>query len=104
MRALPARRRRRGQIAIADFTAVLCHVRQPGTRTLHAGLDHSTPSVALAAKDLDAVMALYHEDATLESSLVCHLLGIERGIVEGRKDLRNFVRKVGMLQRDEHDR
>jgi ketosteroid isomerase-like protein len=49
---------------------------------------------ALGAKDLDAAMALYREDATLESPLVCHLLGIERGIVEGRDDLRAFVRKV----------
>jgi PAS domain-containing protein len=49
---------------------------------------------ALGAKDLDAAMALYREDATLESPLVCHLLGVERGIVEGRDDLRTFVRKV----------
>jgi PAS domain-containing protein len=49
---------------------------------------------ALGAKDLDAAMALYHEDVTLESPLVCQLLGIERGIIEGRDDLRAFVRKV----------
>jgi hypothetical protein len=49
---------------------------------------------ALGAKDLDAAMALYHPDATLESPLVCHLLGVEEGVVRGRDALRDFVRKV----------
>jgi hypothetical protein len=49
---------------------------------------------ALGAKDLDAAMALYHPDATLESPLVCHLLGTEEGVVRGREDLRRFVEKV----------
>jgi len=35
---------------------------------------------ALGAKDLDASMALYHPDATLESPLVCHFLGTEEGV------------------------
>jgi ketosteroid isomerase-like protein len=46
---------------------------------------------ALGAKDLDASMALYHPDATLESPLVCHLLGTPEGVVGGREDLRRFV-------------
>jgi hypothetical protein len=33
----------------------------------------------LGAKDLDAAMALYQPDATLESPLVRHLLGSEEG-------------------------
>ena len=49
---------------------------------------------ALGASDLEAAMALYHEDATLESPLVCHLLGTGEGIVRGREDLRGFVEKV----------
>ncbi|HZZ47002.1 MAG TPA: nuclear transport factor 2 family protein [Pseudonocardia sp.] len=49
---------------------------------------------ALGAKDLDAAMALYHRDATLESPLICHLLGQERGVIHGREDLRAFVAKV----------
>lgn len=49
---------------------------------------------ALGAKDLDAAMALYHADATLESPLVCHLLGVEEGIVRGREQLRAFVARV----------
>jgi ketosteroid isomerase-like protein len=49
---------------------------------------------ALGAKDLDAAMALYHQDATLESPLVCHLLGVPEGIVRGRDELRRFVERV----------
>lgn len=46
---------------------------------------------ALGAKDLDASMALYHPDATLESPLVCHLLGTAEGVVRGRENIREFV-------------
>jgi ketosteroid isomerase-like protein len=49
---------------------------------------------ALGARDLDASMALYQPDATLESPLVRHLLGIEEGIIRGRDDLRSFVAQV----------
>jgi ketosteroid isomerase-like protein len=49
---------------------------------------------ALGAKDLDAPMALYHPDSTLESPLVCHLLGSGEGVVRGREDLRRFVERV----------
>ncbi len=49
---------------------------------------------ALGAKDLDAAMALYHPDATLESPLVCHLLGSAEGVVTGRDALRRFVEQV----------
>jgi ketosteroid isomerase-like protein len=49
---------------------------------------------ALGAKDLDAAMALYAPGCVLESPLVRHLLGAELGIVEGRENLREFVRIV----------
>jgi ketosteroid isomerase-like protein len=49
---------------------------------------------ALGRKDLDAAMRLYSEDATLESPLVRHILGIDQGVVHGRHDLRRFVEKV----------
>ena len=49
---------------------------------------------ALGARDLDASMALYHPDATLESPLVRHLLGVAEGVVRGREDLRRFVAQV----------
>jgi len=49
---------------------------------------------ALGARDLDAALALYRPDATLESPLVCHLLGRRDGVVHGREALREFVRLV----------
>jgi len=49
---------------------------------------------ALGAKDVDAALALYQPDATLESPLVCHLLGTEDGIVRGREELWRFVSQV----------
>jgi hypothetical protein len=45
---------------------------------------------AFAHRDLEAVLALYAPDATLESPLVNNLLGTEMGIVEGRENLRKF--------------
>jgi ketosteroid isomerase-like protein len=49
---------------------------------------------ALGRKDLDAAMRLYADDAVLQSPLVRHLLGGERGVVEGREALRDFVAQV----------
>jgi ketosteroid isomerase-like protein len=46
---------------------------------------------ALGVKDLDASMALYHPDATLESPLVAHLMGTNEGIVRGRDNIAKFV-------------
>jgi len=49
---------------------------------------------ALGAKDIDAAVALYRPDATLESPLVGHQLGTEEGVVRGRLQLRHFVELV----------
>ncbi len=49
---------------------------------------------ALGAKDVEAAAALYAEDTRLESPLVRHLLGSERGIIEGRDRLRGLLRVV----------
>jgi hypothetical protein len=49
---------------------------------------------ALGAKDLDAAMALYAPDATLESPLVRHILGGADGVVRGRANLSAFVEQV----------
>ena len=46
---------------------------------------------ALGAQDTESAMALYHPDATLESPLVCHLLGTSEGVVRGREALADFV-------------
>jgi hypothetical protein len=43
-----------------------------------------------ADQDLEAILALYATDATLESPLVNNLLGTEAGIVKGRDELRKF--------------
>jgi ketosteroid isomerase-like protein len=43
---------------------------------------------ALSRNDADGLLALYAEDAWLESPLVPHLLGIDRGYLHGHKELR----------------
>ncbi len=59
---------------------------------------------ALGAKDLDAALALYQPDATLESPLVCHLLGTGHGVVRGHAELRPFVEQVFAHQPPERRR
>jgi ketosteroid isomerase-like protein len=59
---------------------------------------------ALGAKDLDASMALYRPDATLESPLVRHLLGTDEGIIRGRENLRPFVAQVFASEPPERQR
>jgi hypothetical protein len=49
---------------------------------------------ALGAKDVEASLALYRRDATLESPLVNRLLGTEEGIVRGADALRPFIERV----------
>jgi hypothetical protein len=49
---------------------------------------------ALHAKDVEAAVALYAEDVQLESPLVRHLTGAPRGVVQGRDNLREFIRIV----------
>jgi ketosteroid isomerase-like protein len=49
---------------------------------------------ALGAKDVEAAAALYAPDTVLESPLVRHLLKSERGVIEGRENLRSFLRLV----------
>ncbi|WP_433257769.1 nuclear transport factor 2 family protein [Streptosporangium sp. CA-135522] len=59
---------------------------------------------ALGAKDIDAAIALYAPDATLESPLIRHHLGSEEGIVRGREKLREFVEIVFAHQPPERTR
>ena len=47
-----------------------------------------------AEQDLEAILALYAPDATLESPLVNNLLGTEAGTVQGRDELRKFFRII----------
>lgn len=59
---------------------------------------------ALGAKDIDAALALYAPDATLESPLVRHHLGGDEGIVRGRDELRRFIEIVFERQPPERQR
>jgi ketosteroid isomerase-like protein len=49
---------------------------------------------ALVAKDIDAALMLYAEDATLESPLAGQLIGLAEGVLRGRQAIRAFVEKV----------
>ena len=59
-----------------------------------AGRIYHDWDVALGARDVEAAAALYAPDCVLESPLVRHLLTSERGVVEGREKLREFLRVV----------
>jgi predicted SnoaL-like aldol condensation-catalyzing enzyme len=49
---------------------------------------------ALGKKDLEASLALYADDASIESPLVRHLLKTNQGIVKGKENLRQFITLV----------
>jgi hypothetical protein len=49
---------------------------------------------ALSKRDLEASLALYAEDASIESPLVCHLMQTPEGIVQGKENLRTFITMV----------
>jgi ketosteroid isomerase-like protein len=49
---------------------------------------------ALGNKDVEAALALYAEDASIESPLVQHLLKSSQGIVQGKENLRHFIKLV----------
>lgn len=46
---------------------------------------------AWAANDIKAFLALYTDDAIIESPLVTHLLGTEQGICRGKSELRKLI-------------
>lgn len=49
---------------------------------------------ALGKKDLEAALALYADDASIESPLVQHLLKTKQGVIRGKDNLRNFIALV----------
>ncbi len=49
---------------------------------------------ALATNDVEALLRLYADDVVLESPLVCHLLGTEKGICRGKQELRKLIELV----------
>ncbi len=46
---------------------------------------------ALADKNVDGLLALYNEDATLESPLVRHLLKTDEGVCRGQDGIRKLI-------------
>jgi hypothetical protein len=48
-------------------------------------------NAALAEKNIDALVALYNDDATLESPLIRHLLKTEHGICRGKDELHKLL-------------
>jgi hypothetical protein len=46
---------------------------------------------ALATQDVEALTALYVEDATIESPLVRYLLATDEGVCVGRDAIRAFI-------------
>lgn len=59
---------------------------------------------ALGARDVEAALALYAPDATLESPLVRHHLAVDDGICRGREELRRFIEIVFERQPPERRR
>jgi predicted SnoaL-like aldol condensation-catalyzing enzyme len=49
---------------------------------------------ALGKKDLEASLALYADDASIESPLVQHLMKTSHGVVQGKDNLRKFITLV----------
>jgi len=49
---------------------------------------------ALGRNDLEASLALYADDASIESPLVRHLMKTKEGIVRGKDELRRFITGV----------
>jgi len=49
---------------------------------------------ALGNKDLEAALALYAPDASIESPLVQHLMQTDEGIVRDKDRLREFITRV----------
>lgn len=49
---------------------------------------------ALASNNVEGLLALYAADCRLESPVIPHLLGAQRGVIDGREELRPLLEKV----------
>lgn len=49
---------------------------------------------ALSCNNIDMLLALYSHDAIIESPLIPHLMGSEKGICKGHKEIRQLLEKV----------
>ncbi len=52
---------------------------------------HPARNAALEAHDMNTAVALYAEDATLESPLICYLLRADTGGLTGRTQIQRFL-------------
>lgn len=55
---------------------------------------------ALANNDVEAFVKLYQPDAILESPVILHLLGSERGVCQGADEIRQLVTIVAQRKLD----
>jgi ketosteroid isomerase-like protein len=49
---------------------------------------------ALSRNDMEALLALYATDAVIESPLIPHVLGTERGVLRGHAEIRTLLDEV----------
>lgn len=54
-------------------------------------------------RDAAGLSALYTDDATLESPLVCRVLDTESGIVAGRAQIDHFIEEITKRRPDDHE-
>jgi hypothetical protein len=52
---------------------------------------HQAWNSAWAENDIDALLALYADDATIESPLIPYLLGKDQGVCRGKKEFRQLL-------------
>ena len=66
--------------------------KQPSSCVEHSDIEriYRESDQALSRNDVGALLALYAPGATLESPLVPHLMGTERGVCRGREELKKF--------------
>jgi hypothetical protein len=62
---------------------------------------HHAWNDALAVRNVEAITALYADDATIDSPLVRYLLGSDEGICRGRASIRAFIPLVSKHQPEE---
>jgi hypothetical protein len=62
---------------------------------------HHAWNDALAARNAEALVALYADDATIESPLVSYLLRSDEGVLRGHQAIRAFIPLVFKNQPDE---
>lgn len=60
---------------------------------------YDTWAQALANDDIEAMVAMYSEDAIVECPLIPYLMGGPRNFCKGRDEIRQFFRKIARRKR-----